>query len=396
MTLDPAAMRMTQSSVRAANLALVLSRIPGQQGTISRADIAAQVGMTRSTVSRLVDDLIMGGLVREGGTTAGARGRPAVPLSLQKGTVVSLGLEINIERIVATVVDLAGEMIDVQQRDLDVLGLSPADAVALLMELATTALESRPHGARLTGAVLALPGLLDRTGTRVLRAPNLGWEGVSPSDFWDLTVDGDPVPLRCANDVDCSALTVLRDDPQASFIYVTGEVGIGSAIAIDGALLTGRSGWAAELGHVCVDPDGELCGCGSVGCLETVVGARALLDRHGYPDLDSLIADAESGQDAAVTVITEVAVALGIALGAALNLLDVENIRLGGHLGRLEPLLRDRLAAELDRRVLWAQHSGIETQVVEDAPLRAAMGAGLSGLGRVLTDPASWIDPILA
>ncbi|NHB85022.1 MarR family transcriptional regulator [Tessaracoccus sp. HDW20] len=83
MTVEPGSGRMTQSSVRAANLALVLSRIPGGTGTISRADIAAEVGMTRSTVSRLVDDLITGRLVHEGETTPGARGRPAVPLSLQ-------------------------------------------------------------------------------------------------------------------------------------------------------------------------------------------------------------------------------------------------------------------------------------------------------------------------
>lgn len=392
---DPSAGKMTQSSVRAANLALVLSRIPGEEGSVSRADIAAQLGMTRSTVSRLIDDLIVGRLVREGETSAGGRGRPAVPLNLQRRTVVSLGLEVNVERLVATLVDLTGEVLVVRQRDLDVVALDPADAMAQLAELAEEAIASRPDRSRLAGATLALPGLLDRSGTRVLRAPNLGWEGVEPSALWRLSVDGEPVALRSANDIDCSALTVLRDDPQASFIYVTGEVGIGSAVAINGEILAGRSGWAAELGHVCVDPHGHRCGCGSIGCLESVAGARGLLRDSGQPDVASLIAAAEAGEGLALATIEGAADALGIALSAALNLLDVENIRLGGHLGQLEPFMRERLSAVLNQRVLWARHSGIEVEVVERAPLRAAMGAGLAGLSQVIADPSTWIDELL-
>ncbi|NHB85021.1 ROK family protein [Tessaracoccus sp. HDW20] len=243
--------------------------------------------------------------------------------------------------------------------------------------------------------MLALPGLLDRTGTLVLRAPNLGWEGVAPADFWHLDVDGVSIPLRSANDIDCAALTVLREDPTASFIYVTGEVGVGAAIAFNGELLTGRSGWAAELGHVCVAPDGDLCGCGARGCLETVAGTRALLRRSGYADLAALVAGAEAGEAAAVGTIDDAATALGIALSAALNLLDVENIRLGGHLGPLEPFLRDRLADELDVRVMWSHQTKIVTEVVERSPLRASMGAGLAALRHVLADPASWIGELL-
>ena len=396
MTVEPGSGRMTQSSVRSANLALVLSRIPGVGGTISRADIAADVGMTRSTVSRLVDDLIVGRLVQEGATSPGARGRPAVPLSLQPGTVVALGLEVNVERLVASAVDLTGEALAVRQLDLDVSALTPQEAMTRLAGLATEALSVRAPGSRLAGAVLALPGLLDRTGTLVLRSPNLGWEGVEPAKLWHLEVDGEPVALRSANDIDCSALTVLREDPGASFIYVTGEVGVGAAIAFNGDLMTGRSGWAAELGHVCVDPDGDLCGCGARGCLETVAGARGLLRRSGYADLQALLEGAEAGEKIALGTIDDAGTALGIALSAALNLLDVENIRLGGHLGPLEPYFRDRLAEELDVRVLWSHQSGIETEVVQRSPHRASIGAGLAALREVLADPARWIGDLLA
>ena len=81
---------LTQASVRSTNLQLVLGAIQRGAGAVSRADIAAQLGMTRSTVSRLIDDLIVGRLVREGETSAGGRGRPAVPLNLQRPLYRSL------------------------------------------------------------------------------------------------------------------------------------------------------------------------------------------------------------------------------------------------------------------------------------------------------------------
>lgn len=386
---------MTQSSVRSANLALVLGRVVTNSGSISRADIAAQLGMTRSTVSRLVDDLVIGELVEEGATVAGARGRPAVPLSVRGNTVISLGLEVNVERLIATVVDLRGELLAVARRDVDVVAMSPAEAMSALAELATEALKDQPGNARLAGAVLALPGLLDREGHTVLRAPNLGWEGASPAALWEFEYSGVPVPLRAANDIDCSALTVIRDDPGGSFLYLSGEVGIGSAIALDGRLLTGRHGWAAELGHVCVDPDGALCGCGATGCLETVVGARFLLAAAGQPSVDDLVAAVAADEPRAVDAVEGAARALGIALGAALNLLDVSTVRLGGHLGQLEPWLRDPLQEALATRVLWAGYSGIDIETVSEAPLRSAKGAALAAQARVLADPAEWIAPLV-
>lgn len=149
---------LTQSSVRSSNLALVLGQILHQGAPRSRADIAAQLGMTRSTVSRLVDDLIAGDVVEEGTAVGNGRGRPAVPLAVRRGAVHALGLEANVERLVATVVDLSGELLAVARRDLDVTALTPPDAMAQLADLAREALAAAPPGGRLAGAALAIPG----------------------------------------------------------------------------------------------------------------------------------------------------------------------------------------------------------------------------------------------
>ncbi|MDO5675873.1 MAG: ROK family transcriptional regulator [Propionibacteriaceae bacterium] len=386
---------MTQASVRASNLALVFGEVIANTGAVSRADIAGRLGMTRSTVSRLVDDLILGQLVDEGEAVGGARGRPAVPLHVRSGTVLALGLEVNVERMVSTLVDLTGDTVSRHSLDLNTAELSLEDAMRHLSELAEQTLTDVPPGARLAGAMLAFPGLVDREGRKILRAPNLAWEGHEPPNYWDVSFDGEPLPLVIRNDIDCSALTVLRDTPGTSFLYLTGEVGIGAAVSLDGTLLTGRHGWASEVGHICVDPQGDICGCGAVGCLETIAGLHGFLRIAGEATMDDVVAALEAKDEQALAAVQRLAEALGIAIGAALNLLDISTVRLGGHLGRLGEWLCGPLGEELVTRVLWAPHSGIDLEVIERAPLRPAMGAGLAALNHVIQDPAAWVDPII-
>lgn len=386
---------MTQASVRARNLTLVFGEILSDSGTVSRADVAARLGMTRSTVSRLVDDLLLGGLVDEGEAVSGARGRPAVPLMVRSNSVLALGLEVNVERMVATLMDLTGDTVACHSLGINAAELGVEEAMHHLSDLARKALTEVPDGGRICGAMLAVPGLVDRAGHHILRSPNLGWDGYEPPIHWDVEFNGNPVALVVRNDIDCSALTVLRETPGTSFLYLTGEVGVGAAVSLDGSLMSGRHGWASEVGHICVDPDGELCGCGANGCLETVVGLRAVLNSAGQEDLAGVVAALESGDARAQATIERVAQALGIALSAALNLLDLSTVRLGGHLSRLGRWLREPLLKELMTRVMWASHSGIEIEFVEHAPLRSAMGAGLASLASVAQDPAAWIDPIL-
>lgn len=396
LNADNGSSGMTQASVRARNLALVYHEVlTSNEEAVSRADIAARLGMTRSTVSRLIDDLILGDLVEEGTAVGGSRGRPAVPLRAQPGSVFALGLEVNVERMVAALVDLTGKVRACHHLDAAVDELPLDEAMSHLSSLARQTLGAVPDGARVAGALLAVPGLIDREGQQVLRAPNLGWEGAEPADLWDVEFDGTPLPLQIRNDIECSALTILREAPGSSFIYVTGEVGIGAAVSLDGELLAGRHGWASELGHICVDPDGGACGCGARGCLETVAGAHAFIRSAGQQNIDGVVAALEAGDRTAQAAVESMAVALGIALGAALNLLDIGTVRMGGHLGRVGQWLREPLQRELTTRVLWAPHSGIELELVDHAPLRASAGAGLAALQRVTSNPAAWIDPIL-
>lgn len=381
---------------RNANLASVLRVVLRESTPPSRADVAARLGLTRSTVSRLVDELIDGGLVLELDPVSGRRGRPAVPLVPASEGLVAIGLEANVERLVTTVVGVSGDVVKQSVEELDVGGLGPKKALARLAQQALGVIDDLPAASRVVGVHLSVPGLVDRAGQVVLRAPNLGWDGVRPGEHLGALLDGlGDVDFRVGNDIDASALTVIhesRADGDRSFLYLTGEVGIGSAIVSAGQLMVGVHGWASELGHFCVDPRGDECGCGSRGCLETVVGRRSLLSAAGASTPAGLVEALAAGEAQAARAIDRAVQALGIAIGGALNLLDIETVAFGGHLAELEEWLFPGLAEELQRRVLWSPYSEISLEVVAEAPRRAAVGAALAALATITADPADWLD----
>ena len=387
-----------QSSLRAINLASVTERLFAAADPLSRADLATNTGLTRSTVSRLVDELIAHDLVTEVVPVVdGQRGRPAVPLVPAAGTWLGLGLEINIRHSAACLVDLAGNVVAERFVTHDLTGLAPEVSLRLVGRLGRQVLAEAESSARLVGVHLAIPGLVDTQRRLLLRAPNLGWWYVDPAEpvIGELGVDVGLLSL--GNEADYAAVTVARDAPGrpsalTDFLYVSGEVGIGAALVSDGALMGGRHGWAGEIGHVCVDPDGPECACGARGCLERYVGQQALLETAGCADIEALLGALDRGDDRAGEAVRRASVALGVALAGALNLLDVSQVVLGGHLGQVLPQIDARLRGELERRVIAAPFApiGVTTVVLDEAP--SALGAAYVAVEALLRDPADWLD----
>ena len=183
-----------------------------------------------------------------------------------------------------------------------------------------------------------------------------------------------------------------RGQRHGDFIYLSGEVGIGGAVMLDGTVLAGGHGWFGELGHVCVDPHGPACPCGSTGCLERYAGVEAILGRAGLaPDtrVEELVALAGEGAvlpAALGTALDEAAWALGVALASAVNILDVHTVVLGGHLGQLLETLRPRLQPTLDTRVLSARWVRPSVHAAPPDPAPGATGAAIDRLSLVLSD----------
>ena len=385
--------------LRESNLALVARTVCAAASPPSRAGVAERTGMTRSTVSRLVDDLVGGGVLDELDPAAVVgRGRPATPLVAGAG-VVALGLQVNATYLAATLLDLRGRVVDHDLRSGDFLASDPAEALERLGTLSAELLGRMPAGLRLVGAGLALPGIVSADTGRLLLAPNLGWSDLDPAGMVDPGAVGG-TPLHVGNEASLAARTVAEAAPGRrgalrDFVYLSGEIGIGGAAVLDGRVMAGRHGWAGEVGHVCVDPAGPPCACGSTGCLEQYAGRRALLAAAGLPDdadTSVLVALAESGERQASRAVARAAGALGVALAGVVNVLDIPAIVLGGHLGQVADLVRADLERALGARALSARWVAptIVTASGDAAP--GATGAAMAELSAVLADPARWLS----
>ncbi|MFC7407034.1 ROK family protein [Georgenia alba] len=390
-----------QSSLREHNLAVVCRTVFASPTPISRARLAAETGMTRSTVSRLTEELVRAGLIAERDADGSGRpGRPAVPLAPAGGSVAGLGLHVNVDYMAGRVVDLTGAVLAEEILEGDFEGSDPAEVLPRAAALAARLVRSAAAGgARVARACLGLPGLVDSGSGRLLLAPNLGWRDVTPSALMGSGMLPGDVPLEIDNDAHLAAYGIAHAAPgrvaeRDTFVYVAGDVGVGAAIVSGGRVVGGQHGWAGEIGHVSVEPVGPACHCGARGCLEVYAGRHAVLAAAGLPASSTgsdLAAAVASGDARARSAVDRAAWALGIALASTVNIVDVDEIVLGTGFVPLVDALCPGIDKELRVRTLAAPWSAVTLRAAPVDPTPAATGGAVRALESVITDPASWI-----
>ena len=388
----------TNQNLRAHNLSLALRHILANPGAINRAGIAAQTGISRATMSRLVDELIATGLVEESDDklSTGGRGRPTSVLSPASGTVIALGLQVNISVLGAYLVDLSGNVLARETLEGDFSGSDPQATLRKLARMGRRVLrEGREEGTTFLGSALALPGLVSRD--TLVTAPNLGWKNI-PFDELTHPLHDLHVTL-IANEADLAAFAVAHPRPgvpegPASFIYVSGEVGIGGGLVINHQPLSGAHGWSGEIGHICVEPQGNVCSCGARGCLETIAGLKALCRAAGLEDessareLTQLAGHSAKAQDA----LANAGHALGQALAGVVNTVDISQVYLGGLVAETALYLLPTLHEELETRVLQAPWYAPAIDILPSSEDLSLRGGAFQILERILDDPIHWKD----
>lgn len=399
-----------QETLREANLLLITEEIFASAEPLSRADLSIRTGMTRSTVSRLVDDLLAAGIVREGSPMVGpTRGRPAVPLTPARRTLAGLGVEVNVDFMAARATDLTGTVLAEALVERDYRSSDPVPVLRAAGELAATvAGQAVEAGAQVVGTVLAMPGLVGSDERSLLLAPNLGWRDIDTVQLFTAATGQEPFGqfISVANEAKLAALAVAQelteaDGEEQTFLYVSAQMGIGSAVVIDGVVQPGPHGWAGELGHLSVEPAGPECRCGATGCLEVYAGKHALLAAAGMApnaaaaDLLQL-AQGEGGADDSAAEAARIAIsragwAMGVVLAGAMNVLDVHEIVLGGEFGPLTDLLRPRIEEELQRRVLAAQWAKFRVRESGTGLAPAVSGGAMQALRAVVDAPQMWV-----
>jgi predicted NBD/HSP70 family sugar kinase len=391
-----------QSAVRRGNLGRVLRHLR-DAGPCSRAQIAADTGLNKATVSSLVAELAERGLVVAGDVhRGGSVGRPGLLVQLDGRGACGIGVELNVDFIAVLVLDLRGEVAAEQRVALDVPALGAEGTVDEVARLVTAALATIP-GAVPVGLTVAVPGLVRSGDGIVTHAPNLGWHDVPVVELLEARL-GAGYAVRVENDANVSAIAEWATGPEArtpDLVYLTGEVGVGGGLIVDGRLLRGTAGLSGEVGHTALGDPTAVCGCGRRGCWETAVGLAALLRLAADPDdpvrdpgrdletrLVELAARADAGDRRTLAALDRVGTALGTGAAVLITLVNPAVVLLGGYFAVLGRFLVGPMTAELRARVFGPDLAGARVELSTLGFTAAVRGGAHVALETVFDDPA--------
>lgn len=305
----------------------------GTRGPTSRADLARALELSSAAVTQLTRSLITRGLINELETTPSQGGRPARLLGLARSAGTAVGVKIAPDHVGVAWVGLDGSTRDATRVEFDPVQPDALDHLAHLLESVLT-----EHNEVLLGVGVGVPGAVDSQDSGVVSAPTLSWAEAQVGPMLRARLG---VPVLVENDVNTLAIADRlygAGQRHGTYIVVTIGKGVGCGIVVDGSVYRGAFGGAGEIGHIpVVYTDGELCGCGSTGCLEAYAGDDALvragrrsgvLDGSGTPA--HLLAAARGGDERAQDIYRAAAKTLGAALSGVVHTVDPEVIILSG------------------------------------------------------------------
>ncbi len=339
-------------------------------GRLSRSDIARRTGLSRSTVSTLVGDLVERGFIVErtddDGREGSVQGRPPTMLSLDRSAGAAVGVEFDHNRVRVAVSDLSRTVLAEANEPADVdhdAGQS-MDLVARLVDGALA--DAGVEGNRVLGVGVAIAGPVDPDHIALHPSSILpGWEGVELATELGSRLG---LPVYVDNDANLGALAEVtlgagRNVSHAAYLQI--GVGVGAGLIVDGRPFRGAFGAAGEIGHMVVDDGGAICRCGNRGCLETVASgpalSRLLADSRGEDlSVAQIIELAENGDLGCRRAIADAGRHVGRAVGALCNLFNPQMVVVGGELSQAGELLLGPLRESVMRSAVPMATGGLD------------------------------------
>jgi predicted NBD/HSP70 family sugar kinase len=397
----------SSSTQRRANRARVVSALR-RGGALSRSELA-EIGLSRSTVKSVVEELIDAGTVVELAATRdargvhartrdarGATGRPPTLVGLRGDLGMAIGVEIANGVVRAAICDTAQELLLHESVPMDD-GTPPRVAlktVSTLIDQLLARLGSSRE--RVIGVGVAVPGPIQRRSGVNGRATTLKpWVNINPHVA---AAEVLRLPLLVDNDANFAALAeqtwgAARGLRDVAYVYTAS--GIGAGFILNGSLYVGANGTAGELGHTTIDENGLVCECGGRGCLNTLANADAITLNLGRFHRDRVsIADviklAQVGDVGCRRVIADAGRHIGLAMANMYNLLDPELIVLGGNLAPAGEILLGPLRESMVRRAI---HAGEVLPPVVVGELDQQVVVGLGAAAAVLRDAEAFPLP---
>ncbi len=390
------------SHMKRHNLRAILQMLLRYQ-PVSRADLVELTGLSPTTITNLISELLEQGIVAEDGVSpSGQRGvgRPRTLLRLVPEARHAIGIHIGVGSVRVAVANLHAQLSSpltlahpLEHTPEEVLG----ETVALVGQAINQSGVAPPT---IVGVGVGASGLVNpHTGVNVM-APNLGWRDVPIRDWLTERLD---LPVVVDNNARAMALGEAmfgagRDIHALAFVYA--RIGVGAGFVVDGQLFRGSAAGAGEIGHTTIIADGgEPCRCGNTGCLETLVSepsivrrAKALaaeeqggilathLRQGEGSSFERVLAAARAGDAATLAMLREQACYLGIALANLVNVLNPDLIVLGGICAQGEDLLLPTVELTMRQRAFAGLSERVRLQTTSFGPHAGTVGAAALAL----------------
>ena len=340
--------------IRGINSHLVLEKILNE-GPISRASIAASLGLTKATVSAIVSNLIEENLIREIGSDCSALGRKPILLEFcrQNGYIISVDLGVN--TIVTFTSDLKGNDSELKQYKNH---YKREEIIAGLLRILKRTINSLPE--TIFGVATICIGIHGTVHeNEITFAPYYDYAGLPIASTLSKELN---IPVILENEANLSVIGEKCYCINAqNIIGISVHSGIGVGIIIDGKLYTGRNGNAGEFGHTIVEAHGRTCPCGNQGCLEQYASERAILNDYARAlglknvSIDKLIEDYNSGDEIAVSMINRFVKYIAVGINNLINTFNPEVVIINSGFTIYIPDLIERIEAELKNRMNYCK-----------------------------------------
>ena len=379
------------------NKALILDVIR-KHGPISRTDIAKITGLSGATVTKLVDDLIQTGFVREDGYDVSKGGRKPTLLKLVPEASFAVGVDLGASNLRAVVVNLEAKIIAKIGKKTNA-DEGREKVFKRMIEIIYEVIEaSGVEKERIEGIGIGISGVIDHQKGVCLFCPNIkGWENVPVKRLVE-----EEFGIKVSVD-DSSRMMALAEhwcglaQKVENFIFINVGVGVGSGIFTNGQIYRGSRGTAGELGHTTIDENGPRCKCGNRGCLETLVsgpaivrrakealeeGVISLLGKMSGGDFSKLSPEmvaeaARKGDKLAFNIMEKTGEYLGIGIANAVNLFNPELVIIGAGISRAGDLFLETVKRTVKARALHTASTSVDIKISELGDTAAAQGAAI-------------------
>ncbi|WP_370368785.1 ROK family protein [Catenulispora sp. GP43] len=383
-------MRTPPTESRAERSRLAVVRLLRERGTMSRADIARSVGLSRSTVSGIIAALVADDLVVELDAklapAGGGAGRPGAAVMLNPASGEAIGVDFGYRHVHVIIANVAHAVRIAKSVRLPV-GYDPSQGFDLAADLVRTAIdEAGTDPSRILGVGVSVPGPFDTARGVPSSGMPSRWAGIPVAAELGARLN---LPVLADGDTRLGALAERRWGAARGcdeFVYMKLHGGVGGAFVSNGRLARGVNGGAGEIGHLVVDATGPLCRCGNRGCLETFVGLpvvmRALEPAYGDRlTLRNVITMAWQGDRGCIRALSDAGTMAGRAVGMLGNILNPQSVIIGGALSAAGELLMGPLREAAATASLPLAGDAMTIQVGALGPQACALGAVAMVLG---------------